>query len=247
MPHIFLNCPHFNGDNRFQTHSAILDEIPYKPQVLIIGTYNDGNNVGNNADFFYGRNYFWPVISNLCGNANILTQRRDAAGLPPGNPTLGQILNLSSNFRLTFADLITDVIIDLPNHNDNHLNTALGNDNAISNHQAIIEYINGTPSITHVYCTTKLNNQPHLNHRWELIVNHVNLVNPDVSFGKILTPSGMGGIPNFEGLNRAATIARYWVWVNHNENPHGAFVHQDGYTQLNHTWLTNCLVNVELF
>jgi hypothetical protein len=173
MPHIFLHCPHFNGDNRFQTHSAILDVTPYKPQVLILGTYNDGNNVGNNADFFYGRNYFWPVISNLSNNANILTQRRDRVGLPPGNPVLAQILNLSEQFKLTFADIISDVTIPLPNHNDNHLNGALGNNNAISNHQSIIEYINRTLSITHVYSTTKFNGQFYLNNTWEQMETHI--------------------------------------------------------------------------
>ncbi len=244
MPHIFLQCPHFNGDNRFQTHSAILDVTPYKPQVLIVGTYNDGNNVGNNADFFYGRNYFWPVISNLSNNANILTQRRDTVGLPPGNPVLAQILNLSAQFKLTFADIISDVTIPLPNHNDNHLNSALENNNAISNHQSIIEYINRTPSITHVYGTTKFNGQFHLNNRWEQIVNGVR---PNVTFAKILTPSGMGGIPNFVGLNRAATIARYWVWVNHIANPHGQFKNQNGYTHFDHTWLTNCGVIINNF
>jgi len=244
MAHIFLNCPHFNGDARFQTHSAVLDKIPYDPQVLIIGTYNDGNNLGNNADFFYGRNYFWPVISNLSNNANILTQRRDAVSLPPGNPTLGQILNLAAQFKLTFADLITNVTTPLPNHNDTHLNTALKNNTAISNHLRIIDYINRTPSLTHVYCTAKFTGQTHLNNLWGQIVNNVR---PNVVFGKILTPSGMGGIPNSGGLGRVATIARYWVWANNINNPYGKFRNETGYTHLDNIWLTGCGVNPAVF
>lgn len=231
MAHKFLNTPHFNGNTAFQTHSAILDIAPYKPEVLIIGTYNDGLNANNLADFFYGRNYFWPIISNLSNNGNVLVQRRNHAGFLPN---LNQILALCERLKLSFADIISDVVVQLPNHNDNHLNAALGHRNALSNDQAIIEFIHKTPSIKHVYATTKFNNQFHLNNVWMNIVNAC----PQASFGKILTPSGMGGIPNFRGLLRAATIARYWVWVNHLANPYGPFENQEGYTHFDHVWLT---------
>lgn len=65
-------------------------------------------------------------------------------------------------------------------------------------------------------------------------------------FGCILTPSGQGGIPNFAELGRTATIARYWLWVNHPNNPYGEFENQDGYTYLDHDWLTACGVNPDL-
>lgn len=244
MPHLFLNRPSFNGDQRFQTHSAILDTIPYSPKVLIIGTYNDGAAIGNTADFFYGRNFFWPVISNLSNNANLLTQRRDTIGIPPGNPNLGQILQLCEKFKLAFADLITDVLVALPNHNDNHLNAALGVEMALPNEQNIVDFINNTPSITHVFATTKFGNNINLNTLWQDIIAESRI---GVLFGSILTPSGMGGIPNFVGLRRAATIARYWLWVNHPNNPYGDFINQEGYTHFDHTWLMQCGVNPDLF
>lgn len=64
MPHLFLNRDHFDGNADFQTQHAIL-KTPYSPKVLIVGTYNDGNNEHNQADFFYGRNYFWPIFENF--------------------------------------------------------------------------------------------------------------------------------------------------------------------------------------
>ncbi len=246
MPHKFLRCNNFNGNADFQTHSVILDHTPYKPKVLVIGTYNEGGIIDNIADFFYGRNYFWPVISNLYVGANLLEQRRDAMGpIPPGNPTLGTILDLCARFRLTFADLVADVPIPPPNHNDNYINAAVGQGIAITNELQIVDYINRVTSITHVYATTKFTKQPHLSNLWQQISVGVN--RPEIFFGKILTPSGMGGIPNFPELERAATIARYWLWVNHPMNPYGAFRNQMGYSYLDHNWLIQSGVNPNLF
>jgi hypothetical protein len=244
MPHIFLNTPAFNGDNRFFTQNAILRPTHYKPKVLIIGTYNDANNPNNNADFFYGRNYFWPVISNLSNHANLLLQRRDVGGIPPGSPTLGQILALCEKFKLSFADLILDVNLPLADHNDGHLNAALNLGQAVDNVQNIIEYINNSPSITHVYATSKFNHA-NINVLWQSI--NAGVVRNDVTFGNIRTPSGMGGIPNFPGLRKTASIARYWLWVNHPMSPYGNFSNQNGYLHLDHQWLINCGVNPVLF
>ena len=98
MAHIFLNKPSFNDDIRFHTISAILNVTHYEPKTLIIGTYNDGNNPTNTADFFYGRNYFWTIISNLANNANLLHQKRKHTNLPD----LHQVLELCEVFQFTF-------------------------------------------------------------------------------------------------------------------------------------------------
>lgn len=245
MPHIFLNKPSFNGNNQFFTQNAIL-QTPYSPKVLIIGTYNDGLNLDNPADFFYGRNYFWPVISNLsANNINRINQKRLYSlrgGVP--NPSLAEILNLCEIFRFSFADLIQDVLIPLPNHNDQHLDRAISNGQTIDNVNSIIEYINMNNSISHVYCTTKFGGFVNINNLWNLIQEGVR---DGVQFGQILTPSGMGGIPNFNGLNRSATIGRYWVWVNHPDNPYGEFQNHIGYNHFDHNWLINSGVNVNLF
>ena len=51
--------------NGFETHNTILDIVPYKPEVIFIGTYNHGW-AWNHSDFFYGRGmYMWPVMGNL--------------------------------------------------------------------------------------------------------------------------------------------------------------------------------------
>lgn len=242
MPHIFQNKDSFNNNPTFQTHSAIL-HTPYPPKVLIVGTYNETNIEGNYADFFYGRNYFWPVISNLVNNRNLLQRRRDYVGIPPGNPTLPQILELCFMLKLSFADLITDVSIRLPDHSDKHLNKAIRFRQATTNEEIIINYINETASITHVYATTKFSNLIHLKNLWISVKNQVR---DGVNFGCILTPSGRR-IPNFNGLNITATIARYWIWANFTNKPYEPFRFENGYTHLDHTWLIQCGVNPNQF
>jgi hypothetical protein len=244
MPHILLNRQHINNDTRFQTASAILNVTPYPSKVLIIGTYNEENIEDNEADFFYGRNFFWPVIYNIKNNENILNQRRDRGETPWENPSLTQILELCISLQLSFADLITDVHIQLPNHQDKYLDRAIGNNQTTNNNTNIIEYINQHRSITHVYATTKFSGYRNLNQLWESLKIGVR---EGVIFGSILTPSGMGGIPNLGGLGRAATIARYWVWANHINNPYGEFKNETGYTHLNHNWLTECDINPAIF
>lgn len=240
MPHILLNRHNFNNDDRFQTNSAILNITPYAPSVLILGTYNEENIQGNEADFFYGRNYFWPVIYNLVNNSIILKKRRDVDSYPLGRPKIDQILNLCSSLKLTFADLILDVNVKLPNHDDRYLDQAIMLGKTINNHQNIVEFLNQNRSITHVYATTKFNQLNGLRALWDTIKQQSR---PNIHFGSILTPSGMGGIPNFELLGRAATIARYWVWVNHPNNPYGNFKNQNGYIHLDHSWLLSSGVN----
>jgi hypothetical protein len=181
MPHIFLNTSNFNGDNRFYTNSAILHTTHYKPKVLIIGTYNDGNHQNNLADFFYGRNYFWPVMYNLAnnlalGNINQLTSSRKRsliAGAP--NPTLNQILELCKQFELAFADLVQDVLVPLGNHADKYVNNAVRNGQAIDNVAPIVEFLNKNPTNEFVYCTTKFSQLHHLEILWNQIIENVEL------------------------------------------------------------------------
>lgn len=244
MPHILLNRHSFNYDERFQTNSAILNITPYAPSVLIVGTYNERNIQGNEADFFYGRNYFWPVIYNLVNNSNILKKRRDDDGIPLGRPKIDQILNLCSSLKLTFADLILDVTVQLPNHDDRYLDRAIRLRKTKNNHQNIIEFLNENRSITHVYATTKFTQLKSLKALWDTIRIESR---GDIHFGSILTPSGMGGIPNFELLGRAETIARYWVWVNHPDNPYGNFKNQKGYSHFDHNWLVSNGINPVIF
>lgn len=67
-------------ENRFQTHNAILDVTPYKPEVLILGTFNP-NTPGNPfVDFFYGRNYLWTGFKNLFIHNNVVITRKRIGG-----------------------------------------------------------------------------------------------------------------------------------------------------------------------
>lgn len=245
MPHLFLNTPSFNGNDEYFTNSGIL-KTPYQPKVLIVGTYNEANVQGNIADFFYGRNYFWPVMHNLAnnlaiGNINQLKSSRKwslIAGVP--NPNLNQILNICKQFKLTFADLVQDVLVPLINHDDIYINNAVRNGQAVDNVTPIIEFLNNNPSIEYVYCTTKFGNLKLLLNLWNSIQAGVN---NNVTFGFIRTPSGRG---RFSG-SAASGIAKHWVWCNHPNNPHGQLQNSEGYTHFDHNWLINSGVDVNLF
>ena len=52
-------------DNEFETNNAILEITPYKPEVMVVGTFNPNTPNDNFADSFYGRNYFWTAFKNF--------------------------------------------------------------------------------------------------------------------------------------------------------------------------------------
>lgn len=118
----------------FETHNAILDITPYKPEVMIIGTFNPCTQNANFADFFYGRNYLWPAFKNLFNyNDLVLSDRRmHQRGAPPAilDPTLPEIFKLCSKLKLTFSDLILEVL-----HKNSPKIQSLKNDNVIFNGQ----------------------------------------------------------------------------------------------------------------
>jgi len=258
MPHIFLSRNNFGGDNRFWTDgSTILQTKHYKPIVLIIGTYNDGLNSLNKADFFYGRNYFWPVISNLSTNnqESIFVKREYAlkSGISP-EPSLIQILNLCEKLKFSFADLISDVKISLENHSDILINKAIASGHVIDNVKAISNFINSNKSIKHVYFTRKFQNNNSDNYIYGLFKQiQQSLIDKKVTFECLRSPSGQGGFPDriivggSKGKVKAPGIARYWLWANHRESPHELLPKIDGYSHLDHQWLKSCGINVNLF
>lgn len=112
--HRFLQTDFGNG---FATHNAILDVMPYEPEVLFIGTYNpDTSEESNRADFFYGRNYFWPAFLNLFKHGIMhLNNRRipQRGGAPKElNPTLSDIILLCRDKKISFADFIKYTMCD---------------------------------------------------------------------------------------------------------------------------------------
>ena len=238
-----------NFGNGFETHNAILDITPYKPEVMIVGTFNPGTTHDNFADFFYGRNYFWTAFKNLfVPNIVLLTHTRmPRKGAPPAvlNPTLPEILELCINLKLTFADLIFEVL-----NNNNPDYQLRQNDNVIINGaeynliqdgqnrdigglqqlnalgqvnwntQNIINYLCNNPQITTIYFTR----QPTgiWAEQWNLIIDHNCMAGRLTT--NIYTPSGLG----LKGKPRMNALLNHWV---HNNNPK--------FGRLDENWLTN--------
>lgn len=241
MPnHKFLNT---NFGNGFQTENAILN-TPYKPEVLIVGTFNP-DIPGNFADFFYGRNYFWRVFENLSNNNNVLNGPRIARN-KIRLPNLNKILWLCQHFKITFADLILGTLPNVPinDFKDGYLNILGLNNELIENSGNIVNYINDNESIQHVYFTTKAQNLHYILGIWHNITNNCNR---PLTFGSIISPSGQGLGTNLPGLHKAGTMARNWVWCNSPNAPLNRQIIKEGFTHLNHEWLLNHGVGVNLF
>lgn len=267
--HKFLNK---NFGNGFETHNAILDVTPYKPEVLILGTFNPNTPKSNFADFYYGRNYFWPGFKNLINNnTNLLkSTRMPRNGVPKAalNPTLPEILKLCAHFKLTFADLIIEVL-----NNNNPQYTILPNDNVIFNNieynliadskvgnvngleqlnnisqvswntANIIKYLCDNPQIKQLYFTRSTTGVWSI--EWNKIINHKCMQTRRCVC--IYTPSGriskkITPLINSSELSR---LLHHWVWVNlPNPNPVNS---NPSYGNLDHSWLTSKGVNPNNF
>lgn len=246
-----------NFDYGFETHNAILDVTPYEPEVMIIGTFNPNTPNANFADFFYGRNYFWPAFKNLFVHNNVvlLKTRMPRRGVPPAilNPTFTEIFELCNCTKLTFSDLVLEVLhYNNPNYqllqNDNVILSGveynliqdgqkdnvgglqqLSNINQVHwNTQNTIDYLCKNPQITTIYFTR----QPTgiWATQWNLIVNHPCM--QDRNFSNIFTPSGQ----SLNGTPRMSSLLNHWV---HNNNTN--------FGHLDNNWLRRCGVNPNNF
>lgn len=245
-----------NFGDGFQTENAILDRTPYKPEIMVIGTFNPNTPNANFADFFYGRNFFWTAFKNLFidNEVVLLNRRMPARGVPPVilNPTLSMIKDLCIKLKLTFSDLVLEVLHNNPNYqllqNDNvifneveynliqdgrnrnvdglqQLN-ALGQVNW--NTQNIINYLCDNPQIKTVYFTRQPRGVWAI--QWNLIVNHN--FGRALDFRKIFTPSGQG----LQGQPRIAHLINHWLF-NNNEN----------YDTLDNDWLMRHDIDINVF
>jgi hypothetical protein len=244
MP-IFHKFFQTDWNNGFETHNAILDITPYKPEIMFIGTYNPCV-PGNTADFFYGRNYFWTGFKNLfIHNFVGVLQRRDNTF--PINPTLDEVFELCGRLRLTFADLIQNVLHNnnpaynlLPRNKvhyagrdislikDNGLELLNGMGQVNWNTQNIIKYLCDNPQIKTIYFTR----QPTgiwAGH-WNAIKNHNCMKGRQMT--NIYTPSGLG----LPGSPRMTKLLNHWV---HNNNTN--------FGKLDNNWLINNGVNINNF
>ncbi|GAA4059554.1 hypothetical protein [Flavobacterium chungnamense] len=243
-----------NFGNGFETHNAILDITPYTPEVMIVGTFNPNTPNANFADFFYGRNYFWTGFKNLFLHNGVLLEnsRMPPNGNPPAilNPTLPEIFNLCTKLKLTFSDLVLEVL-----HKNNPNYHLLNNDNVIFNGleynliqdgqnndvgglqqlnlvgqvnwntKNIIKYLCENPQIKTIYFTR----QPTgiWAAQWNLIINHECIAGRLTT--NIFTPSGQG----LRGTPRMNALLKHWV---HNRNPNFGW--------LDNNWLTANGVNL---
>ncbi|TKC03423.1 hypothetical protein [Pedobacter cryotolerans] len=245
IQHKFYQTDFGNG---FRTHNAILDTVPYEPEVMIIGTFNPGTENANFADFFYGRNYFWPALKNLINNNRILSKRRmPQRGIPPVllNPSVSEILDICFKLKLTFSDIVLETM-----HTGNPQFQLQSNDNVIFNNeqfnlildkrekginglcelnilrqvnwntQNIIQYLKSNPQIKHVYLTRKPTEI--WGNEWELIKNNSTISGRH--FTNIFTPSGQGK-PVWNSMER---LLSHWV---RNDNPN--------FGKLDNEWLLN--------
>ena len=165
-----------NWDDSFNTENGILkNKNLHKPEVLFLGTFNPALRT-NPADFFYGRNFFWPGFKNLFNYNQIIihTERLDNN---PYNPTLIEIFDLCNKLSLTFCDLISSIF----NHTDNNTLILRREKEYIQfnnieynpikdgdleqldrigkvkwNTQEIIKYLKQTPSIKKIYFTRSI-------------------------------------------------------------------------------------------
>lgn len=99
--------------NGFETKDAILFKTPFKPEILFIGTFNPKTNEEDNmADFFYGRNWFWPILFNIFQFKKIELDQQRKFYKPTPKPSLEEIFYFMNKHKITFADLITQVLDD---------------------------------------------------------------------------------------------------------------------------------------
>ncbi|RXJ51091.1 hypothetical protein [Gelidibacter gilvus] len=214
IPHKFLNTDFGNG---FNTNNAILTSTPYQPEILFIGTFNPlTNGDANPADFFYGRNWFWPILFNIFEhNREVIIQSQRKYCPPHFNPTLLDIFKFMKTHKITFADLIMKVfpeteldnidgnIITYDNEtynliNDNHLIQLNQFNEVMWSTKYLIKYIEANPTIKQVYFTRKTVNP----FTAELIQVQNALNQRGVTIKYLFTPSGQGlaGIPRNQEL-----------------------------------------------
>ena len=199
----------FKFSSSFYTENVIL-RPPYNPEVLILGTFNPDD--GNFADFFYGRNFFWPIFRMFYNNTTEYSnQKRSPKNL---SPSLNEILDICSYFKLSFADLVLST-----DSKDNLIPDENVLDGNIEwNTQNIINFINNTPSLKFIYFTRQKKGD------WKVELNKISQETP-LKILNIYTPSGQ----SLKGEPRILKLKDHWLF-NDDEN----------FDILNHSWLENC-------
>jgi hypothetical protein len=247
-----------NFNNGFQTHNSILDTVPYEPEVIFIGTHNHGWS-WNKSDFFYGRGmYMWPILGNLfLFNHNHLINQRN---LKNNEPTGEQIFEICIKGKIVFADIVKGIKLNIhaieqplnekvivnkeyvwTSYKDEPLDYMASKGWIDDNVQEIINYINNSKTIKHVYFTFKSGN-------WLVCKQNEirNGIRSNVSSCSIFTPTanGFGVQLNPPFHERVWGLTHCWVWNGVN---HIVPIKRTNYGHLDHKWLVKNGVNPNNF
>jgi hypothetical protein len=195
----------------------------------------------------------WPILANLfIYNANIILNPRNNNL----NPTTNQIFEICEKANITFADIVTGTNPAIPVHQvgrsilvDNQYTWNKYSDSQLEylasqgwlddNVEQIVNYINNTPTIKHVYFTFKSGRW--LSSKMELIKQGITVQTKC----SIISPSGNGFGKLLPGYpTKVESLAHCWVW---NGLPNIDFINKIGYCPLNHHWLISKGVNPNNF
>ena len=258
----------FDFQNGFQTHNSILSTVPYDPEVIFIGTFDPGWS-WNNSDFFFGRGmYMWTVLGNLfLYNCNHLVAPRTVINFQPSLP---QLFEICEKGEIVFANIVKGIKNNIPTteniqeryiminnefqwssgildgrqigqYSDNFIEAFAKLEWLDDNVEAIINFVNETPTIKHIYFTFKSGSW--LGNRLNLIGKGVR---SSVSYCSIFTPTakGFGRLLEPPFNKRAWGLTHCWVWNGLN---HHSQIDKPGYGHLNHDWLIDKGVNPDCF
>lgn len=255
---IYHKFQEYDFGNNFQTHNSILDEVPYEPEVIFIGTFNHGWS-WNQSDFFYGRGmYMWTVLGNLFLNDhNIFVRRRSITN---NEPNYNQLFEICKKGKIVFADIVKGVRDDISTIENATNQSVLVNNEYVwrsykdgpldymgdrrwleDNVDEIIKYINKTKSIKHIYFTFRSGD-------WiiEKLKKIKSSVRKDVSSCSIFTPTVNGFGRNLAAPfnERAWSLAHCWIW---NGLKHELPISRPGFGHLDHEWLRSKEIDPYVF
>ena len=189
-----------------------LERIDFQPTTLIIGTFNpEWDNLGNQAEWFYGRtarNYFWDILPRIYENINLRNQ------------THLEWKQFCSRKGIAVTDLL-QTINDADINNPIHVQAISGyKDTTIAaNFQDftpvdIIGILKNHPTINHVYLTRQLG--VHFwDNLWLKITEYCGQNN--IAHQTLLTPSGSARfqMTSNEGIRLRDFIYNNWLPVWH--------------------------------
>lgn len=185
-----------------------LGRIDFQPNTLVVGTFNPGwNNIGNQAEWFYGRtknNYFWDVLPRLYENINLRNQDHSEWKL------------FCNRNKIAITDLlqsIDDADINNPVHVQaisNYKDTEIAQNFTDFTPVNVVGILQRHQSIKHVYLTRQPGGQ-FWDNLWLTITEYCD--QNDITHGTLLTPSGNARFQMQRGINTPLREFIYENWL----------------------------------